>query len=88
MRAASASMILHCLKPMTFPIFNSNMGFDNIYVYFNIGIKRKTELCTYIENVRIVKAFRDKYFTVKIIGYLILRRGRLEKQDNTLILTI
>lgn len=65
MRAASASMILHCLKPMTFPIFNSNMGFDNIYVYFNIGIKRKTELCTYIENVRIVKAFRDKYFTVK-----------------------
>ena len=65
MRAASASMILHCLKPMTCPIFNSNMGFDNIYVYFNIGIKRKTELCTYIENVRIVKAFRDKYFTVK-----------------------
>ena len=65
MRAASASMILHCLKPMTFPIFNSNMGFDNIYVYFNIGIKRKTELCTYIKNVRIVKAFRDKYFTVK-----------------------
>lgn len=65
MRAASASMILHCLKPMTFPIFNSNMGFDNIYVYFNIDIKRKTELCTYIKNVRIVKAFRDKYFTVK-----------------------
>ena len=65
MRAASASMVLHCLKPMTFPIFNSNMGFDNIYVYFNIGIKRKTELCTYIKNVRIVKAFRDKYFTVK-----------------------
>lgn len=65
MRAASASMILHCLKPMTFPIFNSNMCFDNIYVYFNIGIKRKTELCTYIKNVRIVKAFRDKYFTVK-----------------------
>ncbi|MFQ9608427.1 MAG: hypothetical protein ACLU90_05630 [Lachnospira sp.] len=49
MRAASASMVLHCLKPMTFPIFNSNMGFDNIYVYFNIDIKRKTELCTYIK---------------------------------------
>lgn len=65
MRASSASMVLHCLKPMTFPIFNSNMGFDNIYVYFNIDIKRKTELCTYIKNVRIVKVFRDKYFTVK-----------------------
>lgn len=65
MRAASASMVLHCLKPMTFPIFNSNMGADNIYVYFNIGIKRKIELCAYIKNVRIVKAFRDEYFAVK-----------------------
>ena len=65
MRAASASMVLHCLKPMTFPIFNGNMGNDNIFVYFNIGIKLKTELYTYIKNVRIVKAFRDEYFNVK-----------------------
>lgn len=65
MRAASASMVLHCLKPMTFPIFNSNMGAENIYVYFNIGIKHKTELYAYIKNVRMVKAFRDQYFKVK-----------------------
>lgn len=65
MRAASASMVLHCLKPMTFPIFNGNMGNDNIFIYFNIGIKLKTELYTYIKNVRIVKAFRDEYFNVK-----------------------
>ena len=65
MRAASASMVLHCLKPMTFPIFNSNMGAENIYVYFNIGIKHKTELYAYIKNVRTVKAFRDQYFKVK-----------------------
>lgn len=65
MRAASASMVLHCLKPMTFPIFNSNMGAENIYVYFNIGIKHKTELYAYIKNVRRVKAFRDQYFKVK-----------------------
>lgn len=65
MRAASASMVLHCLKPMTFPIFNGNMGNDNIFVYFNIGIKLKTELYTYIKNVRIVKAFRDENFNVK-----------------------
>lgn len=65
MRAASASMVLHCLKPMTFPIFNGNMGNDNIFIYFDIGIKLKTELYTYIKNVRIVKAFRDENFNVK-----------------------
>lgn len=65
MRAASASMVLHCLKPMTFPIFNSNMGADNIYVYFNTGIKKKTEIYEYINNVKIVKAFRDQHFKVK-----------------------
>ena len=65
MRAASASMVLHCLKPMVFPIFNSNMGADNIYVYFHTGIKRKTELYAYIKNVKLVKAFRDRYFKVK-----------------------
>lgn len=65
MRAASASMVLHCLKPMVFPIFNSNMGADNIYGYFHTGIKRKTELYAYIKNVKLVKAFRDRYFKVK-----------------------
>lgn len=65
MRAASASMVLHCLKPMTFPIFNSNMGSDNIYVYFNLDIKWKTELYSYIKNARIVKKFRDENFTIK-----------------------
>lgn len=86
MRAASASMVLHCLKPMTFPIFNSNMGFDNIYVYFNIDIKRKTELCTYIKNVRIVKAFRDKYFTVKnyrIFDITAWEIGKARQHTNT-----
>lgn len=65
MRAASASMVLHCLKPMTFPIFNSNMGADNIYAYFNTGIIKKTEIYEYINNVKIVKAFRDQHFKVK-----------------------
>ena len=65
MRAASASMVLHCLKPMTFPIFNSNMGSDNIYVYFNLDIKWKTELYSYIKNARIVKKFRDENFAIK-----------------------
>lgn len=65
MKAASASMVLHCLKPMTFPIFNSNMGADSIYVYLGTDIKWKTEIYTYIKNSRIVKKFRDDNFTIK-----------------------
>ena len=65
MRAASASMVLHCLKPATFPIFNSNMGADNIYVYFGTGIKRKTEIDSYIKNAGIIKKFRDENFMIK-----------------------
>lgn len=85
MRAASASIILHCLKPMTFPIFNSNMGTDNIYVYFNIGIKWKTEIYAYIKNARIVKAFRDEYFKVKnyrIFDMVAWKLGKSRKHTN------
>lgn len=65
MKAASASMVLHCLKPFTFPIFNSNMGSDNIYVYLGISLDKKTEVYTYIKNCREVKKFRDENFTIK-----------------------
>ncbi len=65
MKAASASMVLHCLKPTVFPIFNSNMGADNIFVYLGVEIKWKTEIYSYIKNTRIVKDFRDKNFKVK-----------------------
>jgi hypothetical protein len=29
-QTAAASMILHCLKPYTFPVLNSNIGYSNI----------------------------------------------------------
>lgn len=65
MKAASASMILHCLKPMTFPVFNSNMGSGNIFSYLGIELKSKYEIYTYIDNVQLVKKFRDSYFNIK-----------------------
>jgi hypothetical protein len=65
MKAASASMVLHCLKPYSFPIFNSNMGAENIYVYLGIELYKKTELDTYIKNCRAVKNYRDENFTIK-----------------------
>jgi hypothetical protein len=65
MKAASASMVLHCLKPFTFPIFNSNMGSDNIYVYLGVDLDKKTEAHTYISNCRQVKKYRDEKFSIK-----------------------
>lgn len=62
MKAASASMILHCLKPYTFPIFNSNMGNENIFENLGISLDKKTEIYTYIKNCRAVKEFRDENF--------------------------
>lgn len=65
MKAASASMILHCLKPMTFPIFNSNMGLGNIFSYLGVELKSRSEIYTYIDNTQRVKKFRDNYFNIK-----------------------
>lgn len=65
MQAAAASMVLHCLKPNVFPIFNANMGSDNIFEYLGVEIKKKTKLETYIDNVERVNAFRDQNFTIK-----------------------
>jgi len=65
MKVASASVILHCLKPLSFPILNNNQGAKNIYEYLSIPITNLGELNTYINNCKIIKEFRDKNFTVK-----------------------
>jgi hypothetical protein len=65
MASASASMVLHCLKPFTFPILNSIMGNSDVYTILGVPLVRKGSLDTYIDNCRKVKAFRDKNFTFK-----------------------
>lgn len=65
MQAASASVILHCLRPTVFPILNGNSGYDNIYKYFGVKLEKVSDLSKYIGNCRKVKEFRDKNFTVK-----------------------
>ena len=65
MRAASASMVLHCLKPFTFPILNSNMGNWNIFEVLGVDLIKSDSLETYIDNCRKIKAFRDKNFSYK-----------------------
>lgn len=65
LKTGSASIMLHCLKPYTFPIFNTKLESNNIFRYFNIDIYKMNQLTTYGSNCKKIKAFRDKYFAVK-----------------------
>lgn len=65
LKAASASVMLHCLKPTVFPILNGNMGTDNIFEAIGIKLKKRTELITYIGNCRKIKIYRDENFAFK-----------------------
>ena len=82
MQAASASVILHCLKPYTFPVFNSNSGNPNIYLYFGIDLEKVSDLSKYIENCKKVKTFRDNNFTVKNYRIFDLEARKLGKGDK------
>ncbi len=62
MQAASASMILHCLKPYTFPILNSK---GNVYEKLGVNLTKSSKIETLIDNCRIIKDFRDTNFKFK-----------------------
>lgn len=65
MQAASVSMVLHCLKPCTFPIMNTNMGYGNIFGLLGVRVTNCYYQKAYIENCRKIKAFRDRNFTFR-----------------------
>ena len=72
LQAAAASMILHCLKPNTFPILNANFGDGTVYGPLGIDLVKPGRLSTYISNCRKIKEFRDA--NLKIKNYRILDR--------------
>lgn len=82
MRAASASMVLHCLKPYTFPILNSNMGSESIYEALGIKLVRKGDIDTYIENCREIKAYRDANLPFKNYRILDMAAWSLDAPDK------
>jgi len=59
LKAASVSVMLHCIKPYIFPILNGNEGMGDIYGELGLNLNRKREAVTYIENSRKIKSFRD-----------------------------
>ena len=65
MQAAAASVVLHCLKPLTFPVINSNVGSEDIFAALGIELKSRGKLEAYIENCRKIKDFRDANFSFK-----------------------
>lgn len=65
MQSAAASVMLHCLKPLVFPILNTNFGDGTIYAPLGIKLEKPGRLSTYISNCRKIKAFRDNNLTIK-----------------------
>ena len=66
MGIASVSEILHYLKPFTFPVLNNSADAGSIvYKTLNINLYKPGELPNYIQNVKIIKEYRDKNFHFK-----------------------
>lgn len=65
MQAAAASVVLHCLKPFSFPVINSNIGSEDIFSALGIELKSRGKLEAYVENCRKIKDFRDANFSFK-----------------------
>ena len=65
MQSAAASVMLHCLKPNTFPILNANFGDGTIYEPLGIKLEKPGKLSTYIDNCRRIKKFRDENLSIK-----------------------
>lgn len=71
MQTGKISKFLHCLKPYLFPIINEKQG-EKTGVYDALGIElnKPEKAVSYIENVRRIKNYRDKYFKFK--NYIIM----------------
>lgn len=82
MQAAAASVVLHCLKPLTFPVINSNVGSEDIFAALGIDLKSRSKLETYVDNCRKIKAFRDANFLFKNYRVLDMAAWELGKEHN------
>ena len=65
MQAASASVMLHCLKPYVFPIINGRNSNVNIYKDLGINLEEPNNLVFYIQNSREIEKYRNSNFSFK-----------------------
>lgn len=77
----TASIILHCIDPFTFPVINSNQGRDTVFSVLGVeGLPSKpaqlNDLTRYADYCRSIQGFRDNgdysfknYRVIDIIGF-------------------
>ncbi len=82
MKAGSVSVILHCIKPFTFPIINGNEKMGDIFDELGITLKQKSLSETYIANCRSIKKFRDTHFSFKNYRVFDLVAREVNKTDD------
>lgn len=58
------SQILHCLNPRVFPVLNSP-GVQNYAEHLGLKLSKKTGFETYLENIEIIRKYRDENFSFK-----------------------
>lgn len=85
-QAASASIILHCLKPTVFPVINGGV-IDGIAILEDEGVvlDRPNRLTTYIDNVRKIKKFRDdkcRFKNYRVLDIELWRCANLRDSNN------
>lgn len=83
MQAASASIILHCLKPNVFPIINNSM-IEVAVLLEGAGVilNNPSQLTNYIENARKIKKFRDEKCKFKNYRVLDMKFWEIGKQEE------
>lgn len=82
LKAASISIMLHCLKPDVFPILNGNEGYGNCFGLLGIGLTHEKVAETYIGNCRKIKQYRDTYLSFKNYRVFDLVAKELGKADR------
>lgn len=82
MGAPAVSMILHCLKPCTFPVLNANMGKPNIFEVLGVKLIEPKRSETYIENCKRIAEFRNNNFTYKNYRIFDLMAHKIDNQND------
>lgn len=83
MQAASASIVLHCLKPNVFPIINNAMIKTAVLLESQgVILNKPNQLTTYIENSRKIKNFRDEKCKFKNYRALDAKFWEVEKLEE------
>lgn len=85
-QAASASIILHCLKPTVFPVINGGV-IDGITILEDEGVvlDRPNQLTTYMNNVRKIKKFRDdrcRFKNYRVLDMELWKLNELKKRNK------